>query len=79
MKKDCPKFQKWLEKKCKSILFVSYESNIVDVIYNIWWIDSGFTIYVSNTLWNMTSLRNPLSSEQDIYSGSKNAFTCGDR
>ena len=34
MKKDCTKFQKWLEKKGKPISFVCYESNMVDVIYN---------------------------------------------
>ena len=36
MKKDCTKFQKWLEKKGKPISFVCYESNMVDVIYNTW-------------------------------------------
>ena len=53
MKKGCTKFQKWLEKKGKPISFVCYESNVVDVIYNIWWIDSGSTIRVSNTLQGM--------------------------
>ena len=50
MNKGCTKFQKWLEKKGKPISFVRYESNMVDVIYNTWWIDSGSTIHVSNTL-----------------------------
>ena len=50
MKKSCTKFQKWLEKKGKPISFVCYESNIVGVIYNTWWIDYGSTIDVSNTL-----------------------------
>ena len=50
MKKGCTKFQKWLEKKGKPISFVCYESNMVDVIYNTWWIDSSSTIHVSNTL-----------------------------
>ena len=50
MKKGWTKFQKWLEKKGKSISFVCYESNMVDVIYNTWWIDSSSTIHVSNTL-----------------------------
>ena len=53
MKKGCTKFQKWLEKKGKPISFVCYESNMIDVIYNIWWIDSGSTIRVSNTLQGM--------------------------
>ena len=33
MKKDCAKFQKWLEKKGNPISYVCYESNMVDVIY----------------------------------------------
>ena len=71
MKKGCTKFQKWLEKKGKPISFVCYESNMVDVIYNTWWIDSGSTIHVSNTLQGMRNLRKPMPSEQCIYSGNK--------
>ena len=67
MKKGCTKFQKWLEKKGKQISFVRYESNMVNVIYNTWWIDSSFTIHVSNTLQGMRNLRKPMPSEQCIY------------
>ncbi|KAL6345822.1 hypothetical protein AAG906_017578 [Vitis piasezkii] len=49
MKKGCTKFQKWLEKKGKPISFVCYESNMVDVIYNTWWIDSGSIIHGKHT------------------------------
>ena len=34
MKKECTKFQKWLEKKGILISFVCYKSNMVDVNYN---------------------------------------------
>ena len=50
MKKSCTKFQNWLEKKGKPISFVCYESNMVDVIYNTYWIDFDSIIHVSNTL-----------------------------
>ena len=50
MKKDCTKFKKWLENKGNSISCVCYESNMVDVNHNTWWIDSGSTIHISNTL-----------------------------
>ena len=50
MKKDCVKYKGWLEKKGKSISLVCFESNMVDVNYNTWWIDSGSTIHVSNSL-----------------------------
>ena len=35
VKKDCPKFKKWLEKKGNLSSFVCYESNVVNVIINI--------------------------------------------
>ena len=57
--------------KGKLISFVCYESNMVDNIYNTWWIDFGFTIHVLNTLQGIINLRKPLPSEQNIYSVSK--------
>jgi hypothetical protein len=53
--------------KGKLISFVCYESNMVDNIYNTWWIDFGFTIHVLNTLQGIINLRKPLPSEQNIY------------
>jgi len=50
MKKDCQKFKNWLEKKCIPFSFVYYESNMINVNHNTWWIDSGSTIHVCNTL-----------------------------
>ena len=50
MKKDCPKLKIHLEKKGTEISFVCYESNMVNVCDNTWWIDSGTTIHISNTL-----------------------------
>ena len=71
MKKDCSKFKIWLDKKGTQFSFVCYESNMVNVNHNTWWIDSGSTIHVSNTLQGMQNLRKPVRSEQCIYSGSK--------
>ena len=50
MKKDCFKYKLWLDKKGKSTSLVGYESNMADVCHNTWWIDSGSTIHISNTL-----------------------------
>ena len=50
MKKDCIKYQKWLEKKGNQISLVCYESNMADVYHNTWWIDSGYTIHITNVL-----------------------------
>ncbi|RVW50569.1 Retrovirus-related Pol polyprotein from transposon TNT 1-94 [Vitis vinifera] len=40
----------WLEKKGNPTSFVCYESNMVNVNTNTWWIDSGSTIHISNSL-----------------------------
>ncbi|WVZ08825.1 hypothetical protein V8G54_022171 [Vigna mungo] len=71
MKKDCLKFKNWLDKKGTPFAFVCYESNLTSFNHNTWWIDSGSTIHVSNTLQGMQNLRRPVGSEQYIYSGSK--------
>ncbi|KAL6311169.1 hypothetical protein AAG906_000912 [Vitis piasezkii] len=50
VKKKCLKFQIWLEKKDNPTSFVCYESNMVNVNTNTWWIDFGSTIPISNSL-----------------------------
>ena len=71
MKKDCSKFKIWLDKKGTQFSFVCFESNMVNVNHNTWWIDYGSTIHVSNTLQDMQNLRKPVGTEQCIYSSSK--------
>ena len=71
MKKNRPRFQKRLEKKGKSISLVCYESNMASVNINTWWIDSGSTIHIANSLQGMQSLRKPTGSEQNILLGNK--------
>ena len=50
MKNDCAKFKKLFENKVNSISCVCYESKMVDVNHNTWWIDSESIIHISNTL-----------------------------
>ena len=71
VKKDCPKFKKWLEKKGNLSSFVCYESNMVNVNINTWWIDSGSTIHIANSLQGMQNLRKPVGSELSIILGNK--------
>ena len=71
VKKDCPKFKKWLEKKGNLPSFVCYESNMVNVNINTWWIDSGSTIHIVNSLQGMQNIRKPVGSELSILSGNK--------
>ena len=71
VKKDCPKFKKWLEKKGNISSFVCYESNMVNVNINTWWIDSGSTIHIANSLQGMQNLTKPVGNELSILSGNK--------
>ena len=44
---------------------------MVNVNHNTWWVDSGSTVHVSNTLQGIQNLRKLVGSEQCIYSGCK--------
>ena len=44
---------------------------MVDVNHNTWWIDSGSTIHISNTLQGMRNMRKLVGSEQNVLSGNK--------
>src|SRR3954462_9472285 len=69
MKKDCVKYKAWSQKKgIYYTSFVCYESNMA-ICHNTWWIDSGSTIHVSNTLQGFLNHRKPVGSEHCIYSG----------
>ncbi|KAH9667906.1 hypothetical protein KPL70_021226 [Citrus sinensis] len=71
MKKACPKYMKWHEKKGNLISLVCYESNMVHVSHNTWWIDSGSTSHISNTMQGFLNHRKLMESERAIYSGNK--------
>ena len=71
MKKGYSKLKIWLDKKGTQFSFVYYESNMVHVNHNTWWIDSGSTIHVSNTLQGIQNLRKPVGSEQYIYQAAR--------
>jgi len=45
---------------------------MVDVNYNIQWIDYDSTIHISNTLQDMRNLKKLVGSEQNIYLEKKN-------
>ncbi|KAL6312422.1 hypothetical protein AAG906_016376 [Vitis piasezkii] len=44
-------------------------TNIVDVHANSWWLDTGATIHVTNSLQEMTNKRRPLKHEECVYIG----------
>lgn len=54
MKRDCRWYKHWLEKQKakgkKDLVSVVYESNIVEISPNSWWLDSGAIVRVANSL-----------------------------
>ena len=55
VRKDCSGFKGWLDKKGSTQCFVSYESFLVDVPPNSWWIDTGASIHITNSMQGYTS------------------------
>ncbi|KAM2033523.1 hypothetical protein FF1_015515 [Malus domestica] len=72
MKKNCPKYKAWLAKqevkKGKNV-FVCFESNSVDIPSNAWWLDSGSSIHVTNSLQDFTIRRTPNKDEVKVLVG----------
>lgn len=50
IKNECFKYKKLLENKGTLISLVCHESLLVNVPNNTWWIDSGTTIHIANTM-----------------------------
>jgi hypothetical protein len=50
---------------------VCHESFFVEAPNNTWWIDSGSTIYIVNSMQGFLTTRKPASNEQRVYSGNK--------
>ena len=56
--KDCLKHKAWFEKKGKLSAFVCFKSNLAEVLYNTWWIDSSCITRVSNTMQGFLTIQN---------------------
>ena len=48
---------------------VCFESNIIDVPFDTWWLDSGATIHACNSMQAVISIKSPTSFEQYVYVG----------
>jgi hypothetical protein len=66
-KKNCPNFLKMIMvKKCENIITFVNESLYVQYSKSTWWIDSGATIYVANSLQGFCSTRTMQRRERCI-------------
>ena len=48
---------------------VCFESNIIDVSSDTWWLDSGDTIHACNSMQAMINGKSPTNLEQYMYMG----------
>ena len=48
---------------------VCFESNIIDVLFDTWWLDSCVTIHACSFMQAVISIRSPISLEQYVYMG----------
>lgn len=69
--KDCLKRKAWFEKKGKFNVLVCFESNLTEVPYNTWWIDSGCTTHVSNTMQGFLTTQTISPHERFIFMGNR--------
>jgi transposase InsO family protein len=51
------------------LAFVCFESNLVDVPLNSWWVDIGASIHVTNSLHGFKSKKRPYDGEVAVYMG----------
>ena len=66
-KKDFLKRKIWFEKKGKPSAYVCFESNLAEVPYNTWWIDSGCTTHVSNTMHGFLMTQTTSPNERFVF------------
>ncbi|KAF7839021.1 Retrovirus-related Pol polyprotein from transposon TNT 1-94 [Senna tora] len=64
VRKNCPKREAWLIKEGNLLSFVCFESNFVDIYHDTWWIDTGCTIHIANTMQSFLNQRKPSPGEQ---------------
>jgi hypothetical protein len=50
MRKNCKKFKDWLPKKGNDFNSIIYESLLVDIPLNTWWVDTGASVHITNSL-----------------------------
>ena len=66
-KQDCPNYLKMIMAK-NSVNVISFvnESLYIQFSKSIWWIDSGATVHVANSLQEFPSIRTMLRSERHV-------------
>ena len=67
--KDCLKYKVCFEKNGTVSAFVCFESNLVEISNNTWWLDSGATTHVSTMLRGFTMIQNTNPNKKNLIHG----------
>ena len=67
--KDFLKCKSWFEKKRELNAHVFFESNLTEIPHNTWWIDSGCTTHVSNTMHGFLTIQTISPNEKFVFMG----------
>jgi len=56
IKKNCPKRKKWFKKKGNYRVSVIFESNLIEVPHNTWWLNFSATTHMSHVMHGFLSI-----------------------
>ena len=66
---DITKLNGTNNKNDTSLMNICFESNIIDVLSDNWWLDSDAIIHTCNSMQAVINIRSPTSLEQYVYMG----------
>ncbi|KAK3033128.1 hypothetical protein RJ639_036487 [Escallonia herrerae] len=69
MRKECHKFREWLKKKGNLSICVCYESYTIDAPLNTWWVDTGATVHITNSLQGFLSVKKLNKGDRNVLVG----------
>ncbi|CAL8998293.1 unnamed protein product, partial [Prunus brigantina] len=73
MKRNCDRYKHWLDKqKAKGKtdqVHVCFETNAIEISSNSWWLDSGASVHVANSLQGFKTKRLPSKAEMKVFVG----------
>ncbi|KAK2997912.1 hypothetical protein RJ639_026101 [Escallonia herrerae] len=69
MRNECHKFREWLEKKGNLSICVCYESYTIDAPLNTWWVDTGATVHITNSLQGFLSVKKLNKGDRNVLVG----------
>ena len=70
-KNECLKRMAWFEKKGIHYVFVCFESNLIEVPSNTWWLDTGATTHVSHISQGFLTIQPIKESEKFLFMGNR--------